>query len=77
MVARGFPFVADGIGEFVEVVLRFAGHDGEGGGGEAGADGIARRRGFTGRGARSGGVLGCAGINRHEVGNERVLQERR
>ena len=32
---------------------------------------------FAGFGARTGRVLRCAGINRHEVGNERVLQERR
>ena len=45
--------------------------------GEAVLESVLRRDRFAGFGARAGGVLRCAGINRHEVGNERVLQERR
>ena len=46
-------------------------------GGETVFESVLRRDRFAGFGARAGGVLRCAGINRHEVGNERVLQERR
>jgi len=47
------------------------------GGGQAVGCGVLGGTLFTGLGAGAGGLLGCAGINRHEVGNERVLQERR
>jgi len=63
-------------GEGVVVGGVFAGDD-DGGGVDAVFQGIEAGGGLALGGAGSGGLLRCAGINRHEVGNERVLQERR
>ena len=49
VVAGRIPFTANRFDEFVEIFLGFAGHDGEGHGGESSSDGI--------RGAGSGGAL--------------------
>ena len=44
---------------------------------EAGRHRVLGGAGFAFGGAGSGGFKGCAGINRHEAGDERALQERR
>jgi len=62
--------------ELLEVGELFGGED-KRFGVDAGFEGIHGRCGFACDRGGAGGFLRCAGINRHEVGNERVLQERR
>jgi hypothetical protein len=58
-------------------VVGAAGGEGERLGVEAVFEGVAAGAGAAPGMARSGGLQGCAGINRHEAGDERALQERR